>query len=277
MTTLRRREQGLHKRAKKGPFPGVARPAGAETGPSRGRWKHCGPKLGQTLPREAVWPIQRVGIGGFKMEIPVKIDSASVCVSRAHDLRPVLTCSGRSATSRSARQDWPSYLRTRRPPKGRDLTAGGTSVFGTPQWRRTVNAKMFQPWRTAGSALCVAILTVGTLASARSLVLAQHPPHGGIRGHLVGAWGNPPANPPTYHCVRVFDASGTRPIAEGVCSGIWAAFRVPLPPGTYVVEIGHRTRVNNGHRFSTPIRRKVNVAAGQWVDLSPRAPTGPVQ
>jgi len=38
-------------------------PAGRETGRSRRRWKHPGPRLAKTLPREVVWSTRRVEIG----------------------------------------------------------------------------------------------------------------------------------------------------------------------------------------------------------------------
>jgi hypothetical protein len=40
--------------------PGVALPAGGETGPSRRRWKHRGPKPAKTLQREVVQPIREL-------------------------------------------------------------------------------------------------------------------------------------------------------------------------------------------------------------------------
>lgn len=53
----------------------------------------------------------------------------------------------------------------------------------------------------------------------------------GIYGQMVAAWSNPPANPPTYECIKVLDATGQTVVAAGTCSGIWGQFRVPLPPG----------------------------------------------
>jgi hypothetical protein len=85
----------------------------------------------------------------------------------------------------------------------------------------------------------------------------------GIRGAMVAAWGNAPANPPTYECVKIFDAAGQKLIATGICSGILGQFQVALPPGRYVVEKQRE-------------RTTVEVAAGQWVDLSPREPTVPI-
>ena len=91
----------------------------------------------------------------------------------------------------------------------------------------------------------------------------QAEPGSGVRGAMVAAWGNAPANPPTYQCVKVFDASGQKLVATGTCSGTWASFRVPLPPGRYVVD-------KEGERTT------VDVGAGQWVNLSPKPLPGPV-
>jgi hypothetical protein len=88
-------------------------------------------------------------------------------------------------------------------------------------------------------------------------------PDSGITGSMVAAWGNAPANPPTYECLKVFDASGQKLIATATCSGIWGQFRVALPPGRYVVEKGGR-------------RKTVDVSPGQWVTMLPPSPPGPV-
>jgi hypothetical protein len=55
---------------------------------------------------------------------------------------------------------------------------------------------------------------------------------------MISASGNPPANPPTYQCVKVFDATGKVMVAEGTRSGIYGEFRVSQPAGTYLVEAG---------------------------------------
>jgi len=81
----------------------------------------------------------------------------------------------------------------------------------------------------------------------------------GINGAMVSAWGNAPANPPTYECVKIFDAAGQKLLATGTCSGTWGQFSIPLPPGRYIV-------VKEGTRTA------VDVAPGQWVNLSPREP-----
>jgi hypothetical protein len=85
----------------------------------------------------------------------------------------------------------------------------------------------------------------------------------GIRGAMVAAWGNAPANPPTYECVKIFDASGQKLVATGTCSGIWGQFSVALPPGRYIVE-------------KQGARTAVEVARGQWADLSPQQPPVPI-
>ncbi|HEV3109711.1 MAG TPA: hypothetical protein VGY99_04375 [Candidatus Binataceae bacterium] len=85
----------------------------------------------------------------------------------------------------------------------------------------------------------------------------------GIYGAMVAAWGNAPANPPTYECVRIFDAGGQKLVATGTCSGTWAQFRVPLVPGRYVVE-------------KRGTRSVIDVGPGQWVNLAPRQLPGPV-
>ena len=85
----------------------------------------------------------------------------------------------------------------------------------------------------------------------------------GIRGAMVAAWGNAPANPPTYQCVKIFDASGQKLVATGTCSGIWGQFSVALPPGRYIVD-------KQGERIA------VDVAPGQWADLSPKQPPVPI-
>jgi hypothetical protein len=60
----------------------------------------------------------------------------------------------------------------------------------------------------------------------------------GIFGAFVKSYGNQPASaPPPSECIRVLDSSGKKLIATGVCGGIYAAFRVPLPPGNYLIEV----------------------------------------
>ena len=65
-------------------------------------------------------------------------------------------------------------------------------------------------------------------------------PDSGIYGHMIAAWGNPPAQPPTYECVRVIDMVQQIVVAKGICSGLRGEFRVPLEPGKYIVEAGGR-------------------------------------
>jgi hypothetical protein len=85
----------------------------------------------------------------------------------------------------------------------------------------------------------------------------------GIRGAMVAAWGNAPADPPTYECVKIFDALSQKLVATGTCSGIWGQFSVALPPGRYIVE-------------KQGARTAVAVAPGQWADLSPQQPPVPI-
>ena len=59
MTTLGRREKCLRNVRKKG-ISGRCVPTGCETGPSRRRWKHRGPKPAKTLQRKAVSPISEL-------------------------------------------------------------------------------------------------------------------------------------------------------------------------------------------------------------------------
>jgi hypothetical protein len=98
----------------------------------------------------------------------------------------------------------------------------------------------------------------------------------GIYGYTVAAWGNPPANPPTTQCLKVFDLSGTNLIATGACSGVWGNFRVPLAPGRYVVETGGSWQPKNGAVTFVPDRKAVKVGVGQWVKLAPPSPPDPV-
>jgi hypothetical protein len=99
----------------------------------------------------------------------------------------------------------------------------------------------------------------------------------GIYGHMVVAFGNPPTNsPPPTECVKVYDSAATSLIARGTCSGITRDFRVPLAPGRYVVEIGGSWEPKNGAMVFVPARRTIEVGQGQWVNLSPPSPPGPV-
>jgi hypothetical protein len=104
----------------------------------------------------------------------------------------------------------------------------------------------------------------------------ENTPDSGITGTMVAALGNPPANPPRYQCVRIFDATGRKLIATGVCSGIWASFRVPLPAGDYLVDksiVQH----GGGPPQAAPGSIPVHVAAGHWVDLKPKSSSRFVQ
>jgi len=101
-------------------------------------------------------------------------------------------------------------------------------------------------------------------------------PNSGIYGHMVAAWGNPPAQPPTYECVRVLDTTGQIVVAKGTCSGLWGEFRVPLEPGQYIVEAGGRWETVHGAVRFVPHQRTVEIKAGEWVEMAPPTPPAPV-
>lgn len=103
----------------------------------------------------------------------------------------------------------------------------------------------------------------------------QRAPDSGIYGAMVAAWGNAPSNPPTYECIKVFDAAGSKLIATGKCSGIFATFRVPLPPGRYIIDKGFTVQ-RTPPSGPQPGSFAVDIAPGQWVHLAPKAPPGPV-
>jgi hypothetical protein len=101
-------------------------------------------------------------------------------------------------------------------------------------------------------------------------------PDCGISGAMVAAWGNAPANPPTYQCVKIFDSSGRHLIATGVCSGVFASFRVPLSPGRYLVDYGPTKSAPGMPVTAQRGSFAVVVNPGQWVKLKPKSPPGPV-
>ena len=91
----------------------------------------------------------------------------------------------------------------------------------------------------------------------------------GIFGTLISAYGNPPAvGPKSSDCLTVYDSARTKVVAKGVCGGIYQAFRVPLPPGRYLVEFKAPG--------AAPLRRKVVIEKGKWVDFS-AASSAPAQ
>ena len=98
----------------------------------------------------------------------------------------------------------------------------------------------------------------------------------GIYGYLTAAWGNPPANPPSTECIKVYDSAGVNLIARGTCSGTFGNFRVPLAPGRYVVEVGGSWESRNGAVHFVPNRQTVEISEGQWLKLAPPSPPGPV-
>jgi hypothetical protein len=93
------------------------------------------------------------------------------------------------------------------------------------------------------------------------------PEDSGIHGSIVSAWGNPPANPPTSQCVKVFDATGKILVANVTCSGLYGEFRASLRPGTYVVEAGGSWDNSNGTVRFKPNRQTVEIRKGQWVEI----------
>lgn len=106
---------------------------------------------------------------------------------------------------------------------------------------------------------------------------ASAPSRQGIKGQMVVAWGNAPAELPDVKCVKVYDAAERSLVAEGVCRGASRSFSVPLEPGEYVVELGgHWEPDPTGRPRYVPERRRVSVTSGNWVDLSPPGPPGPV-
>ena len=98
----------------------------------------------------------------------------------------------------------------------------------------------------------------------------------GVYGQMVAAWGNPPANPSTYECVKVLDANGQGVVAKGTCSGTWGQFRVPLPPGRFIMEAGGRWETVNGAVHFRANRREIEVKPGEWVKIAPLTPPGPM-
>lgn len=98
----------------------------------------------------------------------------------------------------------------------------------------------------------------------------------GIYGHMTAALGIAPANPPSTQCVAVYDSAGAKLIARATCTGMARDFRVPLPPGRYVVEFGGSWESRNGAVVFVPDRRDIDIGQGQWVKLVPPAPRGPV-
>jgi hypothetical protein len=98
----------------------------------------------------------------------------------------------------------------------------------------------------------------------------------GIYGAMAAAWGNAPANPQTYECVRIFDSTGRYLIATGVCSGLYAEFRMPLPPGRYIVDRS-MMKPPPGEPPKPHARSfAVEVRPGQWVSVTPQRRLLPV-
>lgn len=130
-------------------------------------------------------------------------------------------------------------------------------------------------WGLLGVTICCEVLAQTSCSAAAAAGTNQNAPDSGISGAMVAAWGNPPANPPTYQCVKIFDATGRNLIATGVCSGIWASFRVPLPAGRYLVDESN-LKPGAGPSEAAPGSIPVQVAPGQWVNIRPKSPPGPL-
>jgi hypothetical protein len=114
-----------------------------------------------------------------------------------------------------------------------------------------------------------------TLVTAGARDQAPRAEGSGIYGWRVSAWGNPPAELPTYACLKVLD-SNYRVVATPSCSGIWQQFRVPLPPGHYILEMGSSLRRVHGAVRLVPRHQEIDVKAGKWLKIAPPAPNGPV-
>jgi hypothetical protein len=104
----------------------------------------------------------------------------------------------------------------------------------------------------------------------------QNTPASGIYGAMVAAWGNAPANPRSYECVKVYDSSGQRLIATGICSGTFAQFRIPLTPGSYMVDKSLFKGQPGAAPKAQPGSIPVEVQPGRWLNLAPKPPPGPV-
>ena len=130
--------------------------------------------------------------------------------------------------------------------------------------------RCWEPVTAGDSASAVPTSTVMQTGSSSSRL------DSGIYGHMVAAWGNPPAEPPTYECVRVLDPIGQIVVAKGTCSGLWGEFRVPLEPGQYIVEAGGRWETVHGAVRFVPHHRTVEIKAGEWVEMAPPTPPAPV-
>ena len=134
--------------------------------------------------------------------------------------------------------------------------------------------------------LMLAIGCSGSVANAGTEdCLRSHPPgrknvasqtaNSGIYGWRISAWGNPPAESPAYECLKVLDSTH-REVATAKCSGIWQQFRVPLPPGHYILEMGSTLRqTDRGVRF-VPRRQEFDIRPREWLKIAPPAPIGPV-
>ncbi|MGC1679190.1 MAG: hypothetical protein WA740_16790 [Candidatus Binataceae bacterium] len=126
------------------------------------------------------------------------------------------------------------------------------------------------------SAVMLSLLAARSLCARAQVAEVDAQAGSGIYGRMVRAWGNPPANSTRYQCVKVLDDRQRKTIALGECSGSFAQFRVPLPPGHYVVEYGGRWESVGGKARFVANRYHITVTANRWIDLSPPASLNPV-
>lgn len=137
--------------------------------------------------------------------------------------------------------------------------------------------------------LLAALLSIGAvaiqnrmLATARAESPSEAPstsaqPGSGIFGAATSAFGNAPVeSPPPTECVKVFDAAGKKVVARGLCTGTYGSFRVPLPPGKYIVEFGGGWHTENGVSVFRPYRQVIVVKEGSWLSFMPNGPSAPL-
>src|SRR5262249_58226125 len=145
------------------------------------------------------------------------------------------------------------------------------ALLATTQPGWTIVCTSFGELVTAGASASAVPTSTATQTDSSS----SHP-NSGIYGHMIAAWGNPPAQPPTYECVSVIDTVRQIAVAKGICSGRWGEFRVPLEPGKYIVEAGGRWETTAGVMRFVPHHQTVEIKAGEWLEIAPPAPAAPV-
>jgi len=168
---------------------------------------------------------------------------------------------------------------------------GGKIVLAPRGPRRHARDYNFLGSKFSASLILLLVLALNSCFDGRSALLADNElagsqsagasapanPNSGIYGEKSAAWGNQPAAPAVYECVKVFDAVGQQVVATATCSGTWGDFRVPLPPGHYVIEAGGSWESFNGAVRFRPNRSTVEIKPAEWVKIAPAsAPPGPV-